>query len=393
MNRSGFTKYHVLALTATIAIVLAGLTCLGLWLSGITKPSVVKSVPMGTPLRPEDFWPEKEGVLHIVTPRIAGTVSAGETGEAEIWFDAPNMRARQELRWDDGRVESLAVADGDYYGNYDAHGQSVLEHRLLDNGGWKYWLQSDGDLVVYQALVNQGQVDVRETTVEGVKALRLQIAVLGEDGQKEATQTVYLDKGTGLPIRFEREPVKGGEKEVGDVEYSVLEWVSQEDVDASLFKLPQHLLDVRYRTKETYMTIEEARGFRDFDVYYLGENPQGLKLWRLLDYSSTSPDTSIHYFAADYALASAPDEPALHIRSEVRDKDRIDPWNTPDNPLLSAEMGPKRDVSVHGTTGFLYSQGREANLWLQIGDTVIHISGDTEEQVLTAAEALARLNQ
>jgi hypothetical protein len=193
---AGSRRGQVAALLGVAAFA-AGFTFLGLWLpGGGTKQAQSEQVP--PPLTAEDFWPEKQGVLHVCT--VPGEETDAPPGwcASEVWFDPRNQRARAESYERDGTLQYLAVADGDVYGEY-RRDESIEVRRILNGGGWEQWLRTAGHASYFQAWIKQGIVDATETSLDGVPALRIQVPEWDEDGKVEATQTIYLDKQTGLP--------------------------------------------------------------------------------------------------------------------------------------------------------------------------------------------------
>jgi len=386
------------AIFVAMAVVAAG-SYLAIRLSGIASPKAAQSLPMPQQLKPDDFWPGQQGVLHAIVAPPAGSDATSTAGvQTELWFDPRNMRARQETRAADGIISHIAVADGDHYASYDSGMKKITQRRLLNGGGWTYWLQTEGEFVMGEALVNLMPDGVQRTTLQGANVLRFQRPVLGENGEKVGTTTTYLDPTTKLPIRFEQEAATNQEG-VGngssDVKYTVVEWLPRQALDADLFKLPSNLPNVTSTTTETYMTADEARKFGEFDVYYLGDTFQNLKLYDFLEFreDSTFAGTSIstHYFAADYSSDGTNATPVLQVTSELEDKSIKSAWNTPE---LDPSFNSKRDVTVHNTTGFYYPPGR---LFLQIDRTVIEVevreSPTAEQTILAAGDALVKLNQ
>ncbi|MGA2286683.1 MAG: hypothetical protein ABSG55_10495 [Dehalococcoidia bacterium] len=247
------------ALVAVLAIA-AGGAYLAARLSGVRGPQ------MAAPrqLKPSDFWPGEGGVLHIVYPRIAGYVDKGEPGEGEIWFDPRNSRAREELRWDDGTIELLRVARGDYYDEYKVEGGTktdpveVTHSRLLNGAAWSGWLSTSE--LGFSGAVQAGMVGTEIAMVHGQPALRLEIPVIGEGGERLPSRILYLDATTFLPIAGEQTD-DAGRKTIQDAQYKVIEWVPQERVDPNLFELPANLRGALTESWQEDMTVSEARSF------------------------------------------------------------------------------------------------------------------------------------
>jgi hypothetical protein len=374
-------------------VALAGIAVLLAFLvSGGAQPQTAQSFPLPQHLKPEDFWPEQQGVLHVVAAPTEGSPAASSgVAQMELWFDPRNMRACQEVRSTDGFLDYVAVGDGDHYDSYDSRTKSVLHRRLLDGGGWGYWVQNDGSLVMGEAFVNRYPDDVKRTTLNGSDVLSYQLPEIGEDGQIEATQTMYLDSTTRLPVRSEREGVSGGAKTSGSsVKYAIVEWLPQEQVEAGLFRLPVDLPDVTSTTTETHMTLDEAAKFNDFDIYYLGDVFQDAGLCALFDYETVSKYESIHYFAAEYSWDGTTARVALHVTSTPFVEGQRNPWSTP----RSGSSGPM-NIIVQGQPALFYDPG---DLWQRLGDTIVHVSSTdtkfaTQEAITGIGQELKRLNE
>jgi hypothetical protein len=389
---AGSRRAQVAGLLAVAGLV-AGFTFLGLWLSrGGTEPAQSEAVP--PPPTAEDFWPDKQGVLHFCA--VPGEEPDWPAGwcATELWFDPRNQRGRVESHDRDGTLESLAVVDGDTYGEYDGFDSSVVINKILGHQMWLVWLGAPGASVYHEAFLNRGIINATEATVDGVPALKIETAVLSEEGTVEANRTIYLDKASHLPIRTETKPVAEGEgtqKETHTTAYRVVEWLPVEAVDPALFALPKDLPEVEDTTIHREMTVEEARAFRDFDTYWLGESFQGLGISRVLEFRSTPGTGSIgpwtHYFEFDYSTPGMADRGPLQVSSYP-----VDMFH---QPRASADFtaGPSdREVSVAGTTGVLSTSDSGVRLQLQLGNTVIYIDGDSQDRVLAAGQVLARLN-
>lgn len=371
------------ALVAVLTIAAAG----GYFIARLSR-SGISSPELAAPrqLTPNDFWPDENGVLHFIALTNASHVSEGEASEEEVWFDLRNSRASEESRWDDGTIQSLKVVRGDHYDEYMVEGESktdsrsIKHWRLLDGGAWSYWLSTSG--LAISGAVQTGMIETQPAWVDGRSALRVEIAVLGESGEKLPSHVLYLDATTFLPMASEQTD-DTGKRTIQDARYKVVEWVPQDSLDPAVFDLPANLPKATYEEWQTEMTVDEAQTFKDFDVYYLGDSFQDLKLYQLLEFRDSDGP---HYVAANYSLDGTAASPMLQVTSELEGKSIQSPWNTPDQS--------KQDVTVDGTTGFYYPHN---GLFLQQGNTVIHVSGSgeggTENVILAAGDGLLRLNQ
>ncbi len=358
-------------------------------ISSHTPSTASDLVPL--PPTAEDFWPDKQGVLHFCAVPGEDADAPSEWCASEIWFDPRNQRARAEFRDRDGTLESLAVVDGDTYGEYDSFTSTVLTDRTLNGQTWLQWLGAPGAVVFHEAYLNRGIINATEATVDGVPVLKIELAVKGDDGTVEANRTVYLDKASHLPIRTETKRVSGSEgapEETHTTTYRVLEWLAVEAVDPALFTLPDDLPPVTSTTTQTEMTVEEARAFLDFDIYWLGPAFQGLTLSSVRAYRRTSsigPWT--HRVDVAYSAPDTGERPLLQISAS--------PAAMYEQPRVNADLtaGPlDREVSVAGTTAVVSMSGSSAQLQMQLADTVITINAATEDEAVVAGDALTKLN-
>ena len=381
LRRLAGSRRAQLAALLGVAAFAAGFTFLGLWLSGALTESA-KSEAVPPPPTAEDFWPDKQGVLHFcAVPGEEADAPAGWCA-TEVWFDPRNQRGRAERHDRDGTLEYLAVVDGDTYGEYDGFDSSVVINKMLGHQMWLGWLGYAGASVYHEAFLSRGIINATEATVDGVPALKIETAVLAEDGTVEATLTTYLDKATHLAIRTETKPVaeaEGAQEETSTTVYRVVEWLPTEAVDPALFTLPKDLPEAQATTIQTEMTADEARAFPDFDIYWLGESFQGLTLSRVFEYKRTSsigPWT--HRFDFDYSTPGAPEEVTLQVSNVP-----VEMFNQPLVETPSSVGASGREVGRIGD---------RADVRFRLGGTLVDAQGDSEDQTLAAADAVAKLN-
>jgi len=389
---AGSRRARILTILGVAAFA-AAFTFLGLWLSGALTQSA-KSEAVPPPLTADDFWPDKQGVLHFCA--VPGDVPDWPAGwcATELWFDPRNQRGRAESHDRDGTLESVTIVDGDYSAEYK-RGDSIKIRRVLNGGDWywRQWLMKDGQPVGFETWLTRGRFETTETTLDGVPTLRIQAPGLGEGGKQIATHTIYLDKESHLPIRMETEPASDApdyvKRETKTFAYRVVEWLPAQDVDRSLFTLPEDLPQVPRTEREWEMTVQEARAFSGFDVYWVGEGFQGLTLSYLRDFSSLSRGEASRNFIFNYPPPGVPDGTALQVTSVPIQTFQAtgELWDQP----LFMPGAPGTEVTVAGTRGVLFLADI-AQLRLRLGDTVIIINGQTKEQVLAAGDALAKLN-
>jgi hypothetical protein len=372
-------------LAVIVAIVIGVLAVLGL-LPGLNggSPAVAQFPPR--PYTTGDFWPGEQGVLHVEGPR------------GEMWFDPRRGRARIEQRSGDGGLLTAAAVDGEIYWEYrdagymegggyrgDA-GYLEIVRRTAPDAAWNWWVSLNGSYVVFHPAVREGELktllETKELTRNGQSVLEVKVPFVGEGGSVEKMITVYLDPLSGLPAD------------------SVSEWLASETVDSALFAPPEDLPPLRTITRDIQMTMEEARQFKGFDIYYLGSTALDWPLLGLFeiersygaDWSDPEEWPPTRYVRAVYGLRGGLGQPEVSKVSINSWPDEFvkAPWE--EDPPMPRPGSPGRQVTVAGVPGILFETPGETMLWFQLGDTVISIAGEDSQQVLSAAESLEKLN-
>jgi hypothetical protein len=179
-----------------------------------------------------------------------------------------------------------------------------------------------------------------------------------------------------------------GEKQTYTSVHKVVEWLPVQDVDPALFTLPQDLPQVPCREREWEMTVEEAQSFYSFDIYWPGETFGGQRLSRVVEVEVSSTISGpTHYVGFYYQDPGRPQQPGLNVSNDA--VETIPGfWENP----VAMPGEPGREVTVAGTRGVLFMSDSGAHLRLQLGDTLITINGDSEDEVLAAGDALTKLN-
>jgi hypothetical protein len=387
-------------LAVTVAIVIGVLAAVGL-LPGLDggRPAVAQFPPR--PYTADDFWPEEQGVLVVLLPddEMAPGGTVDPQARDSIWFDPRRGRAYIEIRALDGGLREAAGVDGGVYWKYrdvgyfttgeyrgDA-GYLDIVRRTAPGDAWNRWMSVDGGWHVgYHPAVREGELkallDTTEIVMNGREVLEVKVPFIGESGDVEEVFTIYLDPLSGMPADY------------------VIEWLPVEAVDPALFAVPEDLPPIRTLNRDIELTVQEAREFKAFDVYYLGQSVNGQSLLLLTefervygaDWSDPSDWPPTHYVRAVYGAPGVPGAeytPALSITS---DPDHLiqAPWE--EDPPMPRPGGPGRQVTVAGVPGVIFETPGDATLWFQLGGTVITISGEDSQQVLSAAESLEKLN-
>jgi hypothetical protein len=311
-----------------------------------------------------------------------------------MWFDPRRERAYIETRTPDGGLLEAAGVDGEVYWEYrDAWDMGVysgdagyldIVRRTAPGGAWDWWISLNGSYVVYHPAVREGELekwlDTRERVMNGRNVLEVKVPFIGEGGEVEDVFTIHLDPQTGVPAD------------------AVSEWLPVEAVDPALFAPPQDLPPLRTLDRDIELTTQEAREFKAFDIYYLGPAVLDWPLLALSEFESSYgadwSDTGIPTHAVDafYGLPGGPGQPDVSRLSIRNWPDELvkAPWE--EDPPMPRPGGPGRQVTVAGVPGVIFETLGDATLWFQLGGTVITISGEDSQQVLSAAESLEKLN-
>ncbi|MCC6179935.1 MAG: hypothetical protein IT305_31865 [Chloroflexi bacterium] len=148
----------------------------------------------------------------------------------------------------------------------------------------------------------------------------------------------------------------------------------------------------------TYLTPQTASRFREFDVYWLGPDFDGLPLFAFhhTNVVMGARDILSRYshrsnIAVVYTRNWENGRPPTSQVSLVLD-DAASEYAIP--ALTSRErFGPTtQEVDVNGHTGFLVPVAGRTRLEVTIGTTWITIFADSSDQALRAARALKKLN-
>jgi hypothetical protein len=262
-----------------------------------------------------------------------------------------------------------------------------IVERTAPGVAWNRWLSSEGDFYVnYHPAVREGWLEevleTRERVMDGRKVLEVKVPFIGEGGEVEAVFPLYLDPLSELPLGSESE------------------WLPVGAVDPALFAPPEDLPPLRTTTRDIEMTENEARQFEAFDIYYAGPRflDHSLLVLREVhrvygaDWADNPLFAPLHRVEAYYGDPGAPQaeyRPALTISSQPDHLIQA-PWE--ENPPMPRPGSPGRQVTVAGVPGVIFETPGDATLWFQLGGTVITISGEDSQQVLSAAESLEKLN-
>lgn len=372
---------------AAVAAVIAGVLAAAGVLPGLNsgRPAVAQWPPRA--YTADDFWPGENRVLHL---RAEGN---------EMWFDPRRGRAYIETRTQDGGLRTAAGVDGEVYWEYqdvgymegggyrgDA-GYLEIVRRTSPGAAWNWWMSlHGGGYVGFHPAVRKGELkallETKERVMEGQTVLEVKVPYIGESGSVEQVLTVYLDPLSGLPVG------------------SVSEWLPVETVDPALFAPPEDLPPLRTITRDIEMTMEEARQFKGFDIYYLGPRVLDQPLLALFeievsygaDWSDPEEWPPTHYVGAVYGLRGGAGQPMVSKVSISSSPDEFvkAPWE--EDPPMPRPGSPGRQVTVAGVPGIIFEVPGDATLWFQLGATVITIRGEDAAQVLSAAGSLEKLN-
>jgi hypothetical protein len=201
-----------------------------------------------------------EGIFHVRGTRRMGD----ESTDHELWFDPRSGWIRHQS----GQHGKLS-----YQGVYR---NGVIDHFWVSSGTRRResGLVSDenlpllgGELLRYRVLAERPSAEsVWRSAGQDSGLIRFESRVV--DGVQ---RVVWVDSINFLP---QKEEERYGDSTVNLVawEYEIVDWLPREGASATLFVLPSAVPAVQYER----LSIDGARSFDQFPVYYLGDEFEGM---------------------------------------------------------------------------------------------------------------------
>jgi len=344
-------------------------------------------------------------VFHVKAAHRTMTAAgaAGPRTLREIWIDTETGNARLSETDEGWGLVLLQVRNGITFQEYWPSTNHLSTRRFVGDDPYlgriqnQVWLYRDALAIRTVAQKGEAEVDGRRV---------IQAEVLGPDSELPKIQ-VLLDKETLLPVRrtYFRTEADGSlvPAETVETTYPTVEYVSRDT-------LPPGFLEISVSpgaSVERYdeMTVDEARGFANFDLYYVGEAFENFQLRSIYDFESMARDTPpvrfVHFIYED--RSSAPESPAYLFVESMPAAGRpprvVAPGRSEEEirelekalDRLTADPG-KEEIMLGGVVATLSGGAATARIELNLGDAIVKLSGQDRAQVVRAAEALVRLN-
>jgi len=316
---------------------------------------------------------------------------------------------------DMARPEAEAKWEADYWVDHENQAYSYRVHNLLHvDGAPVYGLTKGGTQPVptvfppgtaledvadspmdleaaYHQMIASGDAQLLgEETIDGTAAYKLQITreeTLGSDPVR-TVKTVYVRKSDYLPVKVVEESIlttAAGNLHTRDtVTLTEVAVIEREAMPAGLFEVqtPEGEEHV-----EGTLTLEQARQFADFDLFWLGETADALRL-SSIRYGRESDEVTKEAWPSlriqfAYTATDGGTAPSLHVTVVPRVAGE---WKT---MLVGADLTTRE---VAGATVFVAGTFDGAAAIVDRGDATVVITADDEASALDAAARLTALN-
>ena len=336
---------------------------------------------------------EGEGVLHIkaqyttVAPDLPD--EAREPVIGEFWYDPPTQDARYEQGEPDGEVTHITLRRGLTSSMWTSDGGASMVDRTtyLDesNPALQYPRNS---LLRYKDAVARGEVELLRTeTVDGRKVDVIEHKQKGE-GNEDWILRAWVDRESGPThsvIYFEDQGADGLQELYRQhTSYSVIEYVPRDQVPPDTFSVPKGSTS----THKTYMTIERARAFDEFDLYWVGPALGSRPLDTILfegtingDHKGRAPTVLLVYLAG---------EDRIGIQFNQGPVAQVPPPCRGERTTFEVDGKP---LIINGNTVKLCDAKERDNnsVHLTVGGTYVSVSARTREASLKLVELLRKL--
>jgi len=352
------------------------------------RPTAVVRVP--TSVRPPA---EGEGVLHIKAQlTFVAPQPVEETGGpvlAEFWFDPATKDARYEQGEPDGEVTHITLRRGLTSSMWSQSGgvRTVDNTTYLNerNPALQY---PRNTLLRYKDAVARGEAELLRTeTVDGRKVDVIEDKQNWE-GNQEVILHAWVDRESGLThsmVYFEDQGADGLQELYRQhTSYSVIEYVPRDQVPPDTFSVPKGSTS----THRTYMSIERARAFDEFDLYWVGPALGSRPLDTILfegtingDHKGRAPTVLLVYLAG---------EDRIGIQFNQGPVAQAPPPCRGERTTFEVDGKP---LIINGNTVKLCDAKERDNnsVRLTVGGTYVSVSARTREASLKLVELLRKL--
>jgi len=378
-----------------------------------------------------------QGVLHIVAEH-AWLSPQGDTQRStptETWLNLATGDARQtEKDSSTGNEVSSTIRTGQTVTRLITPEKRAII-QILPDGNAPQLNEIRETLLGYRGAYDQGRLQfLDEQTVDGLPAIHAQApAAQGDAGGLE----VWLRKDNGLILReIAYRPGAGGSREIAQthvVNYRSVETLPSVGPDVLQPAIPNDWVKMSSRI----LTQQMAQGMRDFDLYWLGTEYQGMALVNLSEETISGPPPqgapagtpsapvtfiSVAYTQTPNPNAAPPTTPPAGI--QIMERKSTGPAGNPGQPGPGGPGGPggpnqpggpggappgAEQVTVNGNRATIIqppppptpqpSQAQQGPppqlpviLDMTTGGTQVTIQGRDRATVLQAAQSLQKLN-
>ncbi len=350
------------------------------------------AVPSPPPPLPPDAAPlDGPGVLHIkarITGRSSITGEVDGVQDQEFWFDPETENARYDTK-DVGRVQELIeIRHGLTRITYYADIGQVEKQEFTDPN--EQWLRNvRARMLWHRDALQRGDLQtIGQVVAQGRPAFVVQKTSIGE-GQEEWVQRLHIDKETGLVLeRIGYKRNDSGELEEqgrGLFTYSIIERVPRSSLPADLFAAPNE----QDGTIGRNLTLEDAKGFGAYAVYWTGPTAGGTPLAKIhrsvkIAGGEARFDAVVVVYAPAENVGNTDAGPEVEVFSKRPD---------PEYAKGFGERECAEQVSAGGKQGVLCEGGKGgAQLLIELESVHVQINAPNRELALQALGSLQKLN-
>ncbi|MBN1319943.1 MAG: hypothetical protein JXA87_03790, partial [Thermoleophilia bacterium] len=315
---------------------------------------------------------------------------------------------------DMARPEAEATWEADYWVDHENRAYSYRVHNLLHvDGAPVYGLTKGGTQPVptvfppgtaledvadspmdleaaYHQMIASGDAQLLgEETIDGTAAYQLRITreeTLGSDPLR-TIKTIYVSKSDYMPVKVVDECILttlAGDLHTREtVTLTEVAVVEREAMPAGLFGVQTSEGEEHV---EGTLTLEQARQFADFDLFWLGETADALRL-DSIRYGRESDEVAEERasFRVQFAYAATDGGTAPSLRVTVVPR-VADEWKT---MLVGADLVTGE---VAGVTVFVADTFDGAAVIMDKGDATVVITAEDEASAIDATARLTALN-
>jgi len=345
----------------------------------IVVPLLVVAVAVAVVVVLATISPSSDEVLHAIVKR-SGDPEGKSFYTVEIWVDEAIGDSRAIFRDENGnRTGDILISGKEKFESYNLGPAPATQFiaadtqdemlRSVEQQLWRYkWLLEKGEAVVIgKEVVNERRVlkvEVRLPSAEDEKI----VAIVDEETKLPYLETVYREGKEAESIRST---------------YEVIEMLPRSSLPAGTFE--REVSQDVHRTIQK-MSLEQAKNFAEFDLYYLGEEFDGLQIQSIQYYRSyrvfrVSPPAqnkvTIVYGAPGW-IPEAGDMPETYVTIESATADEINEWQQHGREVKDGILRP--------TTRGDYMKE------LLRGQSLVTLWSRTEAEVRDMESVLQRLN-